>query len=338
MTMPLPISLIVTVKNDPEGLITLLQAINQQTAAPQEIILTIVNDHSLLGQNTISVAHKWRPIHPQTSKIIKLLPNKESTTRSHGRNVGAQLASAPILAFTDAGCLPSKNWLIELGEPFSDPNVKVVSGFTWWSKNKHPFLKAQLPFCLVNLSNIVHTDPHQLNPATRNMAIRGSTFHQLSGFNDQLNFAEDYEFAQRLSQNNIPTVFAPLAYVDWQPRPTLTQFATMIFKLTLGDRKAGSVRQAHWSIPLRYVLIVLLGFAASVVVNFPAVLIILTFIVLYLLAKSVYLVCQDNYLPLASQLWIPLLQLTTDLAIMSALFWHSIKQLNQKSLEGSNEY
>ncbi|HMN59432.1 MAG TPA: glycosyltransferase family A protein, partial [Anaerolinea sp.] len=44
------------------------------------------------------------------------------------RNRGADLATGEILAFTDADCIPTADWLRELVRPFVDPAVVGVKG------------------------------------------------------------------------------------------------------------------------------------------------------------------------------------------------------------------
>lgn len=91
------ISFVVTVKNDPKGLKSLLASLKKQTKQPDEIIV---------------------------------IDGKETrTNRSQGRNLGIQKAKGEIIAISDAGCKLDKRWLENITKPFGDPMVDVVAGY-----------------------------------------------------------------------------------------------------------------------------------------------------------------------------------------------------------------
>lgn len=90
------ISFITTVKDDPQGLKTLLASLEKQTKPPDEVIV-------IDGEKT-------------------------KTNRSQGRNLAIRKASGEVIAVSDAGCRLEKKWLARISLPFQDKSVDVVVG------------------------------------------------------------------------------------------------------------------------------------------------------------------------------------------------------------------
>lgn len=311
MVMALPkVSVVITVKHDPEGLAALLQALAQQTHPPEEVVITVAEPEENAPARpsaTYQVAKHWRP--PATT-TVQVLPIPENTTRAAGRNIGVAAAQHSIIAFTDAGCVPEPEWLEALLTPFAPPTSTVlVSGFTW-VKATSAWQAAQAPFVLVPFSRI----PKHPLPATRNMAITKAVFLENHGFQTDLKYAEDYEFARRLAQHGIQAKFVPEARVNWQPRPDWASYVHMIYRLTLGDCQAHTWRRGHLTMWLRYgLLVVLIAGVRWLQDEKTALLIGGGVYVIYLIIKSSRFIHARP----SSYLWTPLLQLGTDMAVLA---------------------
>ena len=79
------VSVCVTTKNEREETIKkLFDALNNQTLKPNEIIIIDAKDY-------------------------------DNCSRSIGRNIAIKKAKNEIIALTDVGCLPKKDWLEKLG-------------------------------------------------------------------------------------------------------------------------------------------------------------------------------------------------------------------------------
>ena len=171
----------------------------------------------------ITVKYEKATLPTQTRKpdeviIIDAYQNNKTLNRSQGRNLGVKRAKGDIIAFTDAGCIPDKNWLAELVKPFKDKNVQVVSGY-YRGSPKTVFEACLVPYVLVMPDKV----PEQFFPSTRSMAIRKKLFVETGGFNESIDPGEDFEYANRLNQLGIKFYFAPKAMISWRPRKNLRE-------------------------------------------------------------------------------------------------------------------
>ncbi|MEK7504498.1 MAG: glycosyltransferase [Patescibacteria group bacterium] len=119
-------------------------------------------------------------------KGVKVIKGKYN--RSEARNIGVAKASGKIIVFTDAGCIPEKNWLEELLKVKAD----VVAGY-YKGLPQNIFEKCLVPYVLVMPDKL---DENFL-PSTRSMAIKKDIFIKFGGFNSKLDTSEDFEFANR---------------------------------------------------------------------------------------------------------------------------------------------
>lgn len=308
------ISVVVTVKNDALALQKLLSALDQQSLVPDQIIITIAES----TDDSWAVANQFTFSNNIDYQVI----NVGRSNRSQGRNLGVSEASGQIIVFTDAGCWPSKTWLENLVQPIQEEITSLVSGFTWGPplKKLSLFEQAQLPFVLVPLHKV---GPHPL-PATRNMAIRADLFKSLSGFNENLNWAEDYELARRLKKQGISSLLVAEAKVFWQPRPQLLSYATMIWHLTVADIKAGNWRLGHATMWARYLFFVSWSLMMSIWISVPTTIVsTVSLIAAYLLFK----VSRFDYEHYAAYGWAVLIQLVTDLTVLVASFYGLVARL-----------
>jgi cellulose synthase/poly-beta-1,6-N-acetylglucosamine synthase-like glycosyltransferase len=305
-TIPMPkrsIAVVLTVKNEATALPGLFDALERQTHLPDEVIITIAASQD----ETAQVAQSWKP-----ASIKVVVEERVALTRSQGRNLGVKSAQSEIILFTDAGCLPESTWIEHICEPFQQKGVKLVSGLTW-VRAENAWAEAQAPFVLVPPTQI---ETHPL-PATRNMAILKDTFVKAGGFQDNLNFAEDFEFSRRLRAQKISAEFVPTAVVWWQPRSSFGAYFQMIRKLTLGDMQAQTWRFGHFSMIGRYFIFFILPFFFSRWLSLPEAIALSSSVYLfYLVLKT----ARFSFLNWKSYGWAPLLQLLTDVAVLVGIF------------------
>ncbi len=109
------ISIIVPVYNGEKTIERCLDSVLNQTKKPDEII--VVDDGS--GDKTKYIVKKFRNV---------ILLEQEHKGPASARNLGAKKAKGEILLFTDADCIPDKNWVSEMTKPFEKKEIAGVQG------------------------------------------------------------------------------------------------------------------------------------------------------------------------------------------------------------------
>ena len=297
---PPSVALIITVLNEAQSIKSLLNALKNQTLSPKEVV--IVDGGSTDGT--------WNILELWSAKIKHLkIFQLPGANRSKARNYGVSKTHSPLIAFTDAGCIPQNNWLEELTKPFVKPEVSVVSGY-YSGLAENEFQRALIPYVLVMPEQ---NGQKEFFPSTRSMAMTRSVWDKSGGFDPRLSHNEDYAFAVWLKKIGLYFHFAPQAIVGWIPRKNLKSTAVMFFRFSFGDIQAGILRPKIKYIFIRYMIfiyILLLCFQA------PLFLIILVPLmigyILWSIAKNARYIKDIRAL-----FWIPVIQITADLSVMS---------------------
>lgn len=284
------VSVVITVKNAAVELPELFSALENQFHSPDEVVITVARS----SDSTAEVAKAWKPQFPV--RVFEVDGN-----RSIGRNISIQKAKYSVIAVTDAGCVPSHNWLSELVKPFEDVSVEIVAGFT------KAFARSEVQqVCAAYLLVMPDKVPKFYLPATRSMAFRRSAWKRLGGFPEHLIVSEDYFFARSILKKNLRLVFRPKALVVWTPPNSLRELIRQSERFAYWDARGGEVRWKALTMPLRYLAILL---AAILSPPFG-----LALLVLYL-----FFAWQKNrkYVHTWKSLYLlPLTQILTDCAVM----------------------
>lgn len=201
------VSVCVTIFNENETTVRrLLVALNNQTLKPDEIIIIDAKDY-------------------------------DNCSRSKGRNIAIKKARNGIIAITDAGCIPHKDWLallcskLEIGEV---KNIVVAGGYKMIAKNN--FEKAEAVFLGVKQKDI----DSNFMPSARSMALTKSVWKKVGGFPERLgNTAEDTMFNIELIRIGVKFVVVKSALVDWQMPDSLFEFVKKIYNYAKGDAESG---------------------------------------------------------------------------------------------------
>ncbi len=288
------VSVIVTVFNEEDTLLPLIKALTNQTSSATEIIIVD-------GGSTDST---WKLL--QKTKGVRYFQNPGN--RSVGRNFGVSKSKYPLIAFTDAGCVPDLNWLEELLKPFADSAVSVVSGY-YRGESKNIFQKCLIPYVLV-MPDVANKS--EFYPSTRSMALRRVVWDKSGGFDPTLYHNEDYAYAHRLKSLGYSFTFAPLAVVSWIPRKTLIQAAWMFMRFAIGDIQAKIIRPQVKRLAMRYLVFVYLFFLSFELTILKPFIILLAICYLLLSIRKNYRYVKD----IRAIIWLPILQITADLSVL----------------------
>lgn len=172
------------------------------------------------------------------------------------RNAGLAQARSPIVAFTDADCIPEPGWLAAGLEALADADLaggaieQVRSSEpTWWEIYDRATYLDQERLVL-----------DQRFAATANLFVRRSVFDQVGPFDSRLRSSGDLELCQRAVDAGFRLVYAPEARVLHRPRRTLRGTWNLHRRLGAGwaDLARLGVRPRAWRdramlIPLSWV-------------------------------------------------------------------------------------
>lgn len=282
------VSLVTTCLNEQSQIETFLNSAISQTKLPDELVIVDAG-------STDHTVERIKRISKNAPLPIKLIVR--SGNRSVGRNIGISEAKHQIIAESDVGCQLHADWLEQITKPFTKADVSSVAGF-YNGQTKNALAQVCAPFLVTNPKKL---DSNTFLPSSRSVAFRKTVFASIGGYNAQLDYCEDLEFAQRLKQEG-GMVVNEKALVDWPIPTSITDFFGKIHHYTTGN-----VQAKYWphlkknlTVPLRYVLFYL----------FPPML------VLYF----AYVIFKHRQSTKPNLWWLlPLVQLTSDLAVVTGL-------------------
>ena len=136
------------------------------------------------------------------------------------RNMGIEYAKSDILAFTDADCIPDKDWLLNALNAMADGRQRIAgqiklffksSNLTIAEKYENRYAFPQDKYAQVGFG------------ATANMITYKIYFTRYGNFRGELLSSGDYEWGMRLKNNNIHISYEPDVVVDHPARSTIRE-------------------------------------------------------------------------------------------------------------------
>ncbi|CAB4778957.1 unannotated protein [freshwater metagenome] len=149
----------------------------------------IVIDASEKRLDDIRIANPW------VEWIDYEKPFWRASSIPHQRNVGVRIAQTDVIAFCDAGGLPTPNWLKACVEALTSGGYQYICGPI------EP--KGVSPFGSFNDSP-TGTIPD--SAPTANVAFTRATFDKISGFDERFNYGSDIDFQQRSTTAGTPCI------------------------------------------------------------------------------------------------------------------------------------
>lgn len=217
------ISIVITVLNEEHTIKGLLDALVSGSQKPYEIIL--VDGGST--DDTVKRAKKYRNIH--------IFVKKGNIAK--GRNYGIEKSGGEIIAVTDAGCIPSNDWLEKLTAPFKEnKKVDVVAGF-YDMKYGSAFEEAVSSFIGITARRF---NPETFMPSARSVAFKKSVWKSVGGYPEHLErTGEDTLFNFNLVKSGAVFTSRKDARVLWIINIKTPQSAFWkIFNYAKGDAQA----------------------------------------------------------------------------------------------------
>lgn len=299
------VSVIVTLLEESKTIDELLQSLMTQSVLPQSIIITDGGSTDGTWEKLLQWKQKNLPVELRIAQV--------KGNRSVGRNRAVELAETELIASTDAGCVPEKDWLAELVRAQKRSGSLVVAGY-YRGLPLNDFQIAQVPYVLTMPDSI---DYSRFLPATRSMLFNRKWFLENGGFDVGLSDNEDYALArkiEKIQQTGRREIlsFTDKAVVGWRPRRSLLEFAWMIFRFARGDARAHLWRPKVFLIFFRYaVFLILLTFAF-----FQNSQIIWLLISLGIVVYLSWSIAKNYRYAKPAWYWLPVLQIASDIAVM----------------------
>ena len=229
----MPISLIMTVRNEAASLPGLLDSSLLGTLLPDEIV--IVDGGSTDGTQQVAQSYSNRlPV-----RVIE----RPGANISEGRNAAIAAATYDLIAVTDAGVRLDPCWLELLTAPLLAPSssVDVVSG--WFAADPQtPFERAMGATVLPAPEDV---NPSTFLPSSRSVAFRKAAWHEVGGYPEWLDYSEDLVFDIALRDAGKQFALAPGAVAHFRPRGDLRAFYRQYYRYARGDGKANLWLKRH---------------------------------------------------------------------------------------------
>ncbi len=204
--MEIPLSIVITVKNEGEHIGELLESLRVQEG-PFEVI--IVDSES--EDNTVKIIESF-----MEKMKIKLIIKKCS--RGGGRNIGVKNSSYDYVIFTDGDIIVSDTWLKEMRKSIEEGN-DVVAGKTIYIGNEK--------FSLERVELIYMG--HDVTFPSCNLAYRKELFFKLGGFDENLVTAEDIDLNMRALEFGAKFIYNENAVVYHRTRENMLSFIKQAF-------------------------------------------------------------------------------------------------------------
>jgi glycosyltransferase involved in cell wall biosynthesis len=234
------VSVASTVLNECADIDTLVESLMRQTLAPAEVI--IVDGGSTDGT--------WERLEAARLKYPALIPIRDescSLQRSpgpiaRGRNVAVAAASSDVIAFTDAGCTHSPDWLANLTAPiFKGDSEYSVGGSYIDPATSTVWDVASAPFFGVKLNPEAATK----SCTARSMAFRKELWQRVGGFPETVFLGEDTVFDSKVREIVTPA-FPECAKAAYQPRHTFRSALRQMVSYSVTDGVLGGRSARLW--------------------------------------------------------------------------------------------
>jgi GT2 family glycosyltransferase len=223
------VSVIIPAYNRKDELQELLAALAQQTLAPEQFEIIVVDDGSI--DDTLFYLKSL----VDSGRENLIFHYQKNQGPGAARNRGMAMACGDVFAFTDTDCRPRTDWLEELLKPFADRHVGAVGGAEQYDEHGTTLQQA-IHICMTSsfttggLRGTAGKKLARYYPRTFNMAISREAFEKTGGFKS-LYHGEDIELSFRIKQAGLALIFNERAKVFHRRRDTIKGFVKQVLKM-----------------------------------------------------------------------------------------------------------
>lgn len=185
MSLQSSVSIIVPALNGASTINDMLNAVCNQSKAPKNTEIIIVDGGSTDG--TQDIVRKYN---------VRLL-EKKTPSPGAARNLGIRQATGDVIVHLNVDTLPTRRWLSELVKPFSDPCVVLAGGRTICYRPTTPADRFLTALGICEEKRTIFAEVFPLVPSG-NMAVRRDCALGVGGWAEEMMSSEDADFTLRL--------------------------------------------------------------------------------------------------------------------------------------------
>ncbi len=229
------VSVVIPVLNMAKGLGKCLEAVFAQSLKPHEVI--VIDGGSTDGTLETAAVFKVKVLHEHNNSIAE------------GRQIGVDSASGDYIAFTDADCVPHKDWLANLLKEFQDGIIGVGGGINnigenFWENSVNLATNTLIGGGTSIQGRLFHGRRTVQSISACNSMYRKRDIMRHGGFDRSLPGGEELELNKRLAKSG-KFIYTSDAMVDHYHRWTLKKFARKMFRY---GKERGMIRA--WNIQI----------------------------------------------------------------------------------------
>lgn len=226
------ISVIIPTYRDWARLQLCLDALERQTY-PKELfeIIVINND----PDDAVPVSLRL----PSNCQVI----NERKPGSYAARNAGVKCAQGKYLAFTDADCIPQKQWLEEISLFYGDERLRLMSGKVemFSTRTDGSTLNFAESYDYIFGINQEIYIKYKV-AATANLVVPASVMKELKGFNESLYSGGDTDFCQRATSAGSDIFYNKNAVVKHPLRASKKDLLIKARRLTAGKFRRSKIK------------------------------------------------------------------------------------------------
>ena len=255
-------SVVIPTYNRPERLANCLAALAEQDYPRDRTEVIVVDDGSPTPLDSV--------VEPLRSQLSITLIRQQNAGPAAARNVGAQQAKGPLLAFTDDDCMPSPDWLSGFAQRLADQPNAMVGGRSLNALPDNSYSTASQALIDYLYSYYSGSAPAKQNAnaleqmpepspeqtmffASNNIAMARENYLNVGGFDTAfpLAAAEDRELCDRWQHQGLLMTYAPEITIRHAHHLSLPSFWRQHFGYGRGAFCFHQVRSQRNSQPIR---------------------------------------------------------------------------------------
>lgn len=220
------VSIIVPAYNAEEIIGTLVESLINQDY-PKELLEIIIVDNNSTD-NTFQTAKEYEHEYPD---LIRILEERDIQSSYAARNTGIKVARGSIIAFIDADCTATPQWIKEGIRTMNSESADLVGGnveFTYSEKKS----AAEVHDSMTNMQ-IEYNINEEGVAKTANLFVKPSLFNSVGMFPDWVKSGGDVMWTGAATEKGFNLVYSPKAIVK-HPARTLKELLKKRYRVGKG--------------------------------------------------------------------------------------------------------